>query len=237
MGDEWGMKLAFWYRWANDDDREFRSKYIMAELMGGGTSAKRIEDAARQFRDRQVHRMELVGVTPQNGPLVETTYARVLEITHRMNEEQSFIFGSRPALADFGLFGALFTCWNDPTPGGIMVRQAPGTVYWLHRTDEASGVYGEWPDPEAPPSRAIRELLELVGQVYLPFLAANAEALENGVDRFSFSAFGQRYEQGVFRYQRKCLNWLRDEYAALSGDVRERTSRILEETGCLAYLR
>lgn len=236
MGDEWGMKMAFWYRWSSDRDREFRSRYIMAEIMGGGVASERIGEAARQFRDRQVHRMDLVGVTPGNGALVEETYRRVLDITARMNGTQSFLFGERPALADFGWFGALFTCWNDPTPGAIMIEQAPETLYWLHRLDEASGVYGEWPDPAAPLPDAVTAMLKLAGDVYLPFLAANEEALDRGDETFSFTACGHRYEQGVFRYQKKCLNWLRQEYAALEGAARERTDAALAASGCLPYL-
>ncbi|SLN75527.1 glutathione S-transferase N-terminal domain-containing protein [Oceanibacterium hippocampi] len=236
MADEWGMKMAFWYRWSNEADGEFRSRFIMAEIMGGGVPDQLLGEAAKQFRERQVHRMDLVGVTPENGPLVIETYDRVLDITNRMNERQSFLFGSRPSLADFGWYGALFTCWNDPSPGRIMTERAPGTIYWLQRLDEASGVSGDWYDPEDPLPESVVELLGMVGDVYLPFLAANAAALDEGRKTFTFSAYGRPYTQGVFRYQRKCLEWLRSEFAGLSADDRASIEEVLKDTGCLNYL-
>src|SRR5690606_19244391 len=45
MGDEWGMKMAFWYRWSSAFDKDFRSRMIMAEIMGGGVAEDRLNAA------------------------------------------------------------------------------------------------------------------------------------------------------------------------------------------------
>jgi len=44
------------------------------------------------------------------------------------------------------------------------------------------------------------------------------------------------YSQETFKYQVKCLQWLRDEAKALRGESRDRTYAILQGTGCLNTL-
>ena len=237
FGDEWGVKIAFQYRWGNESDRNATNRLVMGELLGGGVAQATIAHAANQFRDRQISRMPLVGATPQNAPVIEATYARVLDAMSRLREAQSYLFGSRPSLGDFGLFGALFTCRNDPTPAEIMRRSSPGTLDWIYALDEASGVQGEWlPDAAALPAGVI-DLLRVIGDAYLPFLVANAAAVERGEPTVRVELLGRSYSQGAFRYQAKCLRWLRDEWRGLDGAARERVEPVLRATGCLAALQ
>lgn len=231
MGDEWLLKVAFHYRWASEADRNFTNRLIMAELLGGGVAQERIDDAARQFRDRQISRMPLVGCLPQNAPLIEEVYRRVLDAMTALRQSSPFLFGSRPSLADFGYFGALFTCRNDPTPGEVMRQRSPATLDWIYTLDEASGVDGDWVSVNTL-NDATRDLLRLAGATYLPFLLANEAAVRRGDTTVSMSALGMSYTQAPFRYQVRCLQWLREEFGALSGSARERATAILRETGC-----
>jgi glutathione S-transferase len=232
MGDEWLLKIAFHYRWANEADRNFTNRLIMAELLGGGVPQERIDWAAAQFRDRQISRMPLVGCLPQNAPLIAEIYRRVLDAMTRLRASSPFLFGSRPALADFGLFGALFTCRNDPTPGAIMNERSPATLDWIYTLDEASGVEGEWTSSVNTLEDGTKDLLRLAGETYLPFLLANAAALERGASTVSMTALGHPYEQAPFKYQARCLQWLREEFDGLSGATRTRAADVLVETGC-----
>ena len=43
---------------------------------------------------------------------------------------------------------------------------------------------------------------------------------------------GGTYRQAPFKYQGKCLQWLREAYAALSDADRERVDGVLAGTGC-----
>lgn len=237
MGDEWGVKIAFQYRWGNDLDNEFTSRMVCGEILGIGADEAIVTAAAKEFRERQIGRMPLVGCTPENQPLIEESYHRVLDAIASLPGESPFMFGTRPALADFGWFGALFTCSRDPTPAAVMVARSHAAYRWVQILDDASGIEGDWREPTEPLPKATLALLDLAGRVYLPFLKANAEALERGDEMFDFSALGMTHRQGTFRYQLKCLNWLRQEFTALEGEPRRRTEAILAETGCLEYLR
>ena len=98
--------------------------------------------------------------------------------------------------------------------------------------DDASGVDGAWVDPGQPVPPTVKELLRHCGATYLPFLAANLQALQDGKEEVALAIEGRPYAQTPFRYQAKCLRWLRQEFDALPGTAREQTASILRETGC-----
>jgi glutathione S-transferase len=236
MGDEWILKVAFQYRWSNEEDRNSTNRLILAELLGGGVPQADIVAAANQFRDRQMSRLPLVGCTPANGPLIEETYRLVLDAISSLRERSAFLFGSRPSLGDFGLFGTLFTCRNDPTPGAVMKRTSAGVLDWLYVLDEASGVEGQWAEPQSVDPGVV-QLLRLAGSTYLPFLIANEVAVEQRAASVRVDALGRVFEQAPFRYQAKCLRRLRHKFAALEASAKRRTEELLEETGCLPAFR
>jgi hypothetical protein len=235
MADEWAVKIAFHYRWGHREDSVFKSRIVVGELLGGGYDRPTQIAAAKTFADRQISRMPLVGSMPRNAPLIVETFRRALAAFDCLQESATFLFGPRPVLADFGWYGQLVSLATDPTPWAMMREHGPGVFPYLQLLEDASGIDEEWPPAAAPPPAA-EALLRLAGEVYLPFLQANARAFEAGEKTFSFSAFGMPYSQDTFKYQVKCLQWLRQEAQALHGDSRERTLAILKATGCLDVL-
>jgi glutathione S-transferase len=235
FGDEWVTKMMFHYRWYYADDRKFAQLWVIGERMIGQSAEKR-QAAMTVFNDRQVGRMALVGCTEQNKPIIEESYFRLLDILNRHVVQMPYLFGSRPALADFGLFGQLIILATDPTPEAEMRRRAPDVLLWLLRLDDASGVEGEWMDAAKPLPPAIPELLRLAADVYLPFLAANFEAMQHGDKEVSLQLLNQTFTQAPFRYQAKCYDGLRKKFAALPRNARERIEPVLRETGCLSWL-
>ena len=75
------------------------------------------------FNDRQVGRMALVGCTEQNRPVIEESFRFVLDTLDRHVRAIPFLFGSRPSLADFGLFGQLQILSVDPTRRNLCVAE------------------------------------------------------------------------------------------------------------------
>src|SRR5262249_57860130 len=119
----------------------------------------------------------------------------------------------------------------------IMRQLAPMTDHWVRRLDDASGVEGKWASREAALSGGWAEaLLVIAGEVYLPFLVANAEAFNSGRDRLEMTAWGLPYVLTPFKYQVKCLTYLRERFAALNGDDRAALRLLLERTGCWGWL-
>lgn len=235
FADEWVTKIMFHYRWFYADDRNFAQLWISGDRMIGAEPARR-QAMMTAFNDRQVGRMAIVGCTEANRPVIEESYFRLLHILNGHVAQMPFLFGSRPSLADFGLFGQLVILATDPTPEREMRARAPDVFLWVLRMDDASGVEGTWVAPDALPN-AVVELLRLAADVYLPFLKANNEAFQHGDAEVAVELMGQRYTQAPFRYQVKCYDGLRKKLASLPQDARERIAPVLKRTGCLAFLQ
>lgn len=235
FGDEWVTKMMFHYRWYYAADRDFAQTWIITSR-DPVMAADARRAGMKAFNDRQVGRMALVGCTEQNRPVIEDSYRVVLDTLDRHVRAIPFLFGSRPSLADFGLYGQLQILSVDPTPMAEMRARAADVYCWLLRLDDASGVEGGWLDDKATLPETLLALLKHCGETYLPFLAANMKALRDEAAELELDILGHRYSQAPFRYQGKCYDALRKKLAALPRDVRVRLDPMLEQTGCLSWL-
>ncbi len=231
MADEWMTKCLFHYRFAYPEDADFASAWVQDDALPHLDAAS-LHRQAQTFRERQISRMALVGCTPVNAPLIEASYQRVLSLLEPLAANGSFLFGTRPSLADFGLAAQLRTLATDPTPQAIMRRMAPRTEHWIRRLDDASGVQGAWIAQDHALPAATRGLLDFVGAVYLPFLAANAQAVMDGHREAVAQLGGHEFRQASFRYQAKCWRWLKAEFLGLSPEAREAIHQPLKDAGC-----
>lgn len=232
FADEWGTKAMFHYRWFRERDQKQMAEWLAFDrLKGNGREA--ILGAAAMFRSRQVGRMPVVGCTPENAPIIEESARRILALFEAHVTEENYLFGGRPSLADFGWMGQLSQLATDPTPQELMRAEFPFTYRWLSNLDDASGVEGEWRDGFAP---AVKDLLRLAGEIYFPFLLANARAVSKGAETFSVTLLGRTYTQGAFKYQVKCVAELRAAFARLDGDSKSKATALLDEAGCLVAL-
>ena len=236
FADEWGTKPMFHYRWYRERDQKQMSEWLAFDRLKGH-GRQTILDAAAAFRARQVGRMALVGCTPENAPIIEDTAREILALFEAQVTEENYLFGTRPSLADFAWFGQLSQLANDPTPSELLRNEFPFTYRWLMNLDDASGVEGEWRDPDVPLPAAVRGLLKLAGEIYFPFLLANAVAVSKGYESFSVTIRGRDYSQGAFKYQVKCLAELRAAYAALDAGAKAALDPVLTAADCLAPLK
>ncbi len=234
-GDEWVTKAMYHYRWAYEADIDKAGKLLP---LSGNLRAN--SDQAQQAYDfitnRQITRRELVGSTELNTPLIESSYERLLDLLTELLTSDDFLLGDRPGRGDFGIFGQLtqLVRW-DPTPTALASVRAPKVVNWVDRMDDLGWlpVDGDdgWQPLEDLPA-ATTKLLHEIGATYAPFMIANARALMSGADEVVCEIEGGTYRQGPFKYQAKCLQWLREDYAALSEADRERVDTVLAGTGC-----
>jgi glutathione S-transferase len=235
FGDEWLTKIMFHYRWYYAADRAFAQTWVVSSR--DPVMAQDVRQATMTaFNDRQVGRMALVGCTEQNRPVIEESYRFVLDTLDRQVRTLPFLLGSRPSLGDFGIYGQLQILSVDPTPAAEMRSRAPDLFCWLMRVDDASGVEGMWIDADESLPQGVTDLLRHAAVTYLPFLHANAQALQEGREAFDVELLGRRYAQAPFRYQGKCYDALRKKFAALPEPSRRRLAPVLEEAGCLRYL-
>jgi glutathione S-transferase len=236
FADEWLTKAMFGYRWLREVDQVQMSRWLAFDTMKGGGVARSLA-GAEMFRARQVGRMAIVGCTEANFAAIETSTRAVLALLEANVTDRHCLFGTRPSLAEFGIYGQVSQLGVDPTPEAMLRADYPYTLRWLLHIDDMSGIDGDWDAAEAPLSPVVTGLVGLIGQFYFPFLIANAEALAAGRDSFACEIMGQPYSQGTFKYQVRCLADLRARFAALPETARDRLTPLLDASGCLASLR
>ncbi len=237
MADEWLTKAMYGYRWWREVDQEFCSSWLVNSFPDLNSLEER-NDFIKSVRDRQVSRLGMVGCNKITMPIIEKSFLEITGILDKCFLDSPYLFGTRPSLADFGLYGQLSQLNRDPTPRSILINSRKMLSCWIDRIEDVSGEEeGTWIAPEDPLPETVTDLLKIVGDVYFPFLLANAAALEKEEETFSVTLMGATYEQGVFKYQAKCLKWLRDEYASLVGEAKDKADVVLKDTGCFAPLQ
>jgi len=235
FADEWVTKAMYHYRWAYDDDivKAGRLLPLSSDLQLDSDQAQQMYEYITQ---RQIGRRALVGSTEWNTPLIEDSYRRLLAIMQARFARGDFLLGDRPGRGDFGLYGQLsqLVRW-DPTSMAVAVDVAPKVVNWVERVDDLAFLPVDadsgWASLDELDTATI-DLLGEIGRTYAPFLVANAQALMTGADEVACEIDGREYRQGPFKYQGKCLQWLREGYAALAATDRERVDAVLDGTGC-----
>lgn len=237
--DEWLTKAMFHYRWVFAADvanaaailpRWFRTDQPESDAVANG----------KIFADRQIGRLALVGSNEITAPVIEESYRRLLQLLDAHLTRSRFVLGDRPASSDFGLFGQLTQLVGfDPTPAAIAHQRAPRLVAWVDVTEDLSGLEPNeqgWTRRDAVPD-TLRALLVEVGRVYVPFLLANADALERRAEKVECIIAGRPWTQRPFPYQGKCLRWLCEAYAALPTQDRVTVDALLVGTGCERLFR
>ena len=237
--DEWLTKAMFHYRWAFAPDAAKAGDLLPR---GGGIDASEasMQRLSRVFSGRQIGRLAVVGSNQTTASLIEESYRRLLRSLTAQLCEQPFVMGRRPGVADFGLFGQLSQlALFDPTPAAVALEESPRVVAWCEVMEDLSGLEVEaadWMPREALPA-AFRALLAEIGRVYVPFLLANAAALERGDAQVDCEIDGRQWVQKPFPYQRKCLLWLREGHAALSAGDRAFVDSVLADANCDALFQ
>ncbi len=235
FADEWMNKPMFHYRWTYEPDQIATARRIAADHMGATGAA--LDEATEKVRTRMVPRLSFVGSSPATTPLIEVSFRRVLEILEAHFARHDYMLGSRPALADLGLFAQLYESSTDPTPGAIMRKIAPRVPAWIarmlepdHRAATDDG-FATWDALAATLSPLLSE--EVAG-IFFPWSVANAAAIEAGEDSFSVELAGEAFSQAPQKYHVRSLAAIRAKYAAVAD--KSAVDPILEETGCRQFL-
>jgi glutathione S-transferase len=215
--DEWLTKAMFHYRWAHKADRDnagplliFWSVPMLPDSDAGAFAAA--------ITKRQFERLYVVGSNDVTAETIEQSYTRFLALFDALLQHKGYVLGARPASADFAIYGQLTQLGIvEPTSAALTARH-PRVRAWIDRMEDLSG---NEPQPSDWMTRdeALRfcaPLLDEIARVYAPFLLANATAVLSGAPEFAAEIDGRPWKQPTFPYQARCLQWLREGYAALS---------------------
>ncbi len=230
-GDEWGNKLMFHHRWHDEVDRRATALVLARSFDPHGT-AEAVAAAAEGIRERMIGRVHFTGSSPENAPLIARYLDDLIAILEPHLAGRKYLFGARPAFADFGLAPQLYEAALDPSAGGIVRARAPNVLAWCHRMLEPhnEGAFEDWDSLK----EGLTPLLANAGAFFLPWSVANAAALEAGEAHFSVALPGGAYVQQPQKYHARSLKALREKFAAARHAAG--LEAILADTGCLPFL-
>ncbi len=232
--DEWLTKAMFHYRWYFQADID-KAGTILPMWRGISEAPEKLARAKQFISERQIQRLYVVGSNDVTAPVIEDSYRRFLALFDAVLQRQPFLFGHRPAAADFGVYAQLTQLAKfDPTPSAICLEEAPRVHAWTDLVDDLSGnpaADDAWMDRDRA-GEVLGGLLEEVGRVYVPALLANAAAIAAGEPSFETAIDGCRWTQPAFPYQAKCLTWIRGRFQALDEADRQSVRSLLDGTGC-----
>ena len=224
--DEWLWRPAMHYRWSFENSSELLSSWLSEHMPEADVSLAE-KKATWIARQRSIF-VEGDGVTAETREAVESSYHSALSALEAIFETRDFILGDRPTRADFGFMGPMFRHFScDPDPARIMRDHAPGVYEWVARMwnmrpkrFSRAAQIDEIPDD-------LDALLEPVVSVYLPYLAANQDAVIAGAQEVSYDALGVGWTEPAKPYRLWCLDQLRRAYGALDGGARARVGGLL----------
>ena len=180
-----------------------------------------------------------MGSNEVTAPVIDASYRRLLTALETHLQQQPYLMGKRPGASDFALYGQLSQLVGfDPTPRAIAHAISPRAVAYSGLMEDQTGIEPadtDWSTAEDAPS-SLKGILNEVGRVYAPALLANAQAMQAGEKTWETEIEGCRWAQQTFNYQGKCLQWINEEYQALSKSDRSRVDLLLEGTGCEAII-
>ena len=232
FADEWGNKWMFHYRWAREADQRACARRLAAVMQPDADEAT-LNGTADAIRERMVNRVWFVGSSEQTAKQIEASFKDSVDLLETHLSIRPYLFGSRPALADFGLWGQLYNAFRDPTPNEILRRRGPHVVEWIERMHEpaALGGFESW----HALARTLTPLLsDQVAGLFLPWSQANAQAIESGESDFSVRLRSGVWQQKPQKYHARSLAALKRRYAQWPAD--EGLDKVLVETACAAYL-
>ena len=215
--DEWLTKVMFCLRWTFPADGERAAEVISRTMATANVPAAEL---LQQIPSRLRSQMHFLIGGPQNAPFFENEFRRIYAALDPHFAAYPYLFGPRPTLADFALWGQSKQMLDDPTPGGWMRRDHPHVAAWIDRF--TAGSYqrdarapGDWIDPArlAPLYRRIEE-------TYFPWVIANRKAVAAGEKTFRFGCDGFAIDFPAGGYLEKCFAALETRYRALSASDR-----------------
>jgi glutathione S-transferase len=233
FADEWLWRPAMHYRWSFRDNARYMSGWLAehAADQPGPQWLKRLYWYRRQLGGF----VRGDGVTAANRAHVEASYLDTLAALETIFARRPYILGERPTEADFGYFASLFRHFAcDPAPGRIMRSRAPGVHEWVARMWNASPervARGALPD--ALPTD-LGPLLAMVGDIYVPYLDANAQAFAAGQPRVRYTVQGVTFDEPTKPYRVWCRDRLQRELVALDPDQRAAVARAFPSAEALA---
>ncbi|MCB9661105.1 MAG: glutathione S-transferase family protein [Sandaracinaceae bacterium] len=174
--DEWLPSVALHYRWNRHENRDFALReFGSAAFPGLPPALSRV--LVRPVASKMAGYRAVVGVTHETIPGFERFTASLLAQLELHLRAYPFLFGTRPSVADFALYGPLWAhLYRDPG-STYLFRDTPHIVAWFERLMSPLGRDGAFlPDDEVPAT--LEPVLATLFAEQMPFVMALMDAID-----------------------------------------------------------
>jgi glutathione S-transferase len=234
FGDEWITKFMFHYRWHFKEDIN-NAGNILPLLNAVDLDDESHETFKNYISELQVSRLWVVGSNGKTAQIIEDSYKRLLVLLEDHFKNSRYLLGSRPSSSDFSFYGQMTQLIGfDPTSRALSLEMSPRSVAWVDIIEDLSGLSvksNDWVSLEDAPN-SLHAIFEEIGKGYVPAMLENSKALSEGLSSWKVNIKGAEWEQKVFPYQAKCLQWIKDEFNSLEVKDKNRIENFLANTGC-----
>lgn len=229
FADEWLWRPAMWWRWEPKVSRYTLGRRIANEVLSTFPAPSWLMTHYFAWRQRRTW-LWGDGMTHKNNTQVRDMYLHQLHALQNILNQQPYLLGTHPSLADFGFFGPFFRHFgNDPDPAEIMRQQGPAVYEWTARLWNArASSFAEQPVWIWPDTDLWHPIWKELVCAYLPYLHQNALAWQQGQKRFNFSAGGYEFFGTVTtRYRVWCRQELHRHWHTLDQQAQARITQCL----------
>jgi glutathione S-transferase len=233
--DQWLTLPAMHYRWNHNE------AWVLEEFgrLAAPDADRETQIAIGTKRGAMFRAMvPALGVTPETAPAIEASYLAFLDGLNTLLQRYNFLFGGRPTLADFALYGPLYAhLYRDPASGAIMKEHAPHVAAWVERL--RSGDYTETAlVKEDWILEVLLPLLRRHHREHLPVLQAtnnllakvSGDTLPRVLGMVPFSVEGVEGQTIARPFSLFRLQAALDIYSEMSADDRARADTLLDAT-------
>jgi glutathione S-transferase len=194
-------------------------------------------DSMEPFRKMMAERAAPLGaMTLETGKDIPEWFGAFLSHLVAHCEQHPFLLGDRPCVADFALNGGFQAHFAyDPWPRRFVEERAPEALDYAERCWNAKADDAEWlPDERLPSTWA--PFFEEMEARYLPYLAANREALAARQERFGIDFGHGEVEVASVPYRELARLDVGDELHRLEADERRRVRDAIPSAVLDVYL-
>jgi|GEM_PF-668062 len=178
FADEWLPLAALHYRWNYPENRAFIHKEFGKSALPYFPSF--IQNyVAKVFGGKMSGYLPILGIKPHMEKPLEKNTLHILDALNTHLATHDFIFGPRPSLADFSLYGPIFAHLDrDPSPKNL-VSQFKHVKKWV---DTLNGDFAhiknssEWPDTNETLD-SLKPLLDIWSQCHGPLIRQSIDAI------------------------------------------------------------
>ena len=238
--DEWLVIPAMHYRWS------YNEEWVLGEFGRIAAPDSSIEEQRRIGKiagDRFRSFVPRLGVSEDTISGIEAQYEGFLADFSDHLRAMPYLFGERPTLGDFALFGPLYAhLYRDPASGDIMRNLAPDVVDWVERMNSGAAAGPLLPEDKVP--ETLLPILKRQMREQLPDLIDTARRLgewaevhpsgarvPRGLGVHDFTIGGQSGERASITFSLWRLQAALDHLGALEAGDRARAESLLAAVG------